>query len=160
VKEQLSRAEARAVRAEALLGQTAQRPSHSETLDYLETQLKQTRARTASAEEAVQVAEREQAKLAERLDALESGQRQSATVSPPTNTTGVSETPLSAIKPVGTKQITAPTTAPSVTAQPATVPMEQTMTPGPAPPATAPVAQPAPLRRKTLAALQIGGRLK
>jgi hypothetical protein len=150
--------EARAVRAEALLARTSQNPSLTDTVRILESRLKQSESRASDAAEAAAQAVRERNRLAERLDALERSQRQSAVASVPTGTTA-SVAPTVASKPATVQQSSAAAPSTPASVKPATVPIEQSVTRSAGQAVPSPAVKPAVLHRKTLSILKPGGRI-
>ena len=150
-KEQLARVEARAVRAEALLVNEGQRPALSDTIRLLEAQLRNTVARAEKAEE-------ERFQMLQRVKVLErSQQQQPSAVSAPTSATVAAASPPAAIKPVPAQ--TATSAPPPTAAKPATVSLEQSVARAAGQAASpSPSAVRAPLHRKTLEVLKVGGR--
>ena len=150
-KEQLARAEALAVRAEALLVNEGQRPALSDTIRLLEAQLRNTVARAEKAEE-------ERFQMLQRVKVLErSQQQQPSAVSAPTSAAVAAASPPAAIKPVPAQ--TATSAPPPTAAKPATVSIEQSVARAAGQAASpSPSAVRAPLHRKTLSVLKVGGR--
>ncbi len=142
VKEALARVEARAVRAEALLVNEGQRPP---LIDLLEAQLKNAAARAVNLEE-------ENFQMFQRLKVLERSQQlQPSAVA--------AAAPPAAIQPTVATQTTPPAPTP-VAAKPATVSVEQSVARSAGQAASpSPSAVRAPLHRKTLSVLKVGGRL-
>ncbi len=122
---------ARAVRAEALVNE-GQRPSLSDTIRMLEAQLRNTVARAENAEQ-------ERFQMLQRVKVLERSQQlQPSAVSAPTSAAVAAATPPAAIQPTVANQ-----TVPTAT-KPATSPPPSVVR--------------APLHRKTLSVLKVGGR--
>ena len=121
----------RAVRAEALVNE-GQRPSLSDTIRMLEAQLRNTVARAENAEQ-------ERFQMLQRVKVLERSQQlQPSAVSAPTSAAVAAATPPAAIQPTVANQ-----TVPTAT-KPATSPPPSVVR--------------APLHRKTLSVLKVGGR--
>jgi hypothetical protein len=130
-KEALARAEAGAGRAKVLVND-GQPPSLSDTIQLLEAQLKFATAKVASLEE-------ERFQMFQRLKVLErSLQQQPSAVSAPTSAAVAAASPPAAIQPTVANQTT-PAAAKPTTSPP-------------------PSAVRAPLHRKTLSVLKVGGR--
>jgi predicted nucleic acid-binding Zn ribbon protein len=152
-KEQLARVEARAVRAEALLVNEGQRPPLNDKIQLLEAQLKNAAARAVNLEQ-------ENFQMFQRLKVLErSLQQQASVVSAPTSATVAAASPPAAIKAEVPAQTATPA-PPSAVAKPATVSVEQSVARAAGQAASpSPSAVRAPLHRKTLSVLKVGGRL-
>jgi len=149
-KEALARAEAGAGRAKVLVND-GQPPSLSDTIQLLEAQLKFATAKVASLEE-------ERFQMFQRLKVLErSLQQQASAVSAPTSAAVAAATPPAAIQPTVANQTTPPAPTP-VAAKPATVSVEQSVARAAGQAASpSPSAVRAPLHRKTLSVLKVGG---